>query len=74
MISDLKNVAEKLPGYTTIDTKIMYERENISAFIGVNNIFNKKYTEYGVVDATATLLVFYPAPERNYDVGLSLKF
>lgn len=74
MISDLNNTAPKLPYYSTVDTKIMYEKNNISAFIGMNNILNKKYMDYGVVDATATLQVFYPAPERNYGVGLSINF
>jgi len=74
LISDVNNLAEPLNAYTTVDTKIIYQGENLSAYVGVNNLFNRQYTEYGVVNATATLRVFYPSPERNYSAGLSIGF
>jgi outer membrane receptor protein involved in Fe transport len=46
----------------------------IRAFAGVNNLTNEKYSEYAVIGGFPTQTNFYPAPERNYVVGLSAVF
>ncbi|MDI6733721.1 MAG: TonB-dependent receptor [Planctomycetota bacterium] len=47
--------------------------KNLSAFIGVNNLLNKRYEEYGATNAVGTIAL-YPSPERNYLVVVSLEF
>ena len=39
-------------------------------YVGIDNIFNKKYAEYGVYAGGAGY--FYPAPERHYYGGLTI--
>jgi iron complex outermembrane receptor protein len=70
--NDLENSMEELGDYTTVDAKLSYSYGALLAYVGVNNIFNEKYNELGVVGSTRT--EFYPAPERNYYAGMRLTF
>ncbi len=73
-ISDQANQFEKLEQYDTIDARVSYEWKWINAFVGVNNIANRKYSEYAVLGGFPTVLNFYPAPERNWIAGLEAVF
>jgi outer membrane receptor protein involved in Fe transport len=42
-------------------------------FGGVNNLFNQKYAEFGVIDASGSRF-YYPSPERNFIGGVSYTF
>jgi outer membrane receptor protein involved in Fe transport len=50
----------------------------LTAFLDINNILDKKYSEFGVIgfnDATfENEEAFYPSPERNFLAGLSIDF
>jgi iron complex outermembrane recepter protein len=72
-ISDFANNVEKLDGYITFDTKLSFAWKGLKAYAGVNNLFNRKYSEFAVVDALGTQ-VFYPSPERNFIAGVSYTF
>lgn len=72
-ISDWGNQVGRLDGYYTIDAKLSYEWKGLKAFVGVNNITNYKYAEYGVLNF-AGLPFYYPSPERNFFAGLSYTF
>lgn len=76
LISDQPNRFRKLEQYDTIDARVSYEWKWINAFVGVNNIANRKYSEYavlrGVLEPTGRS--FYPAPERNWIAGLEAVF
>ncbi len=76
LISDQANQFRKLEQYDTIDARVSYEWKWIKAFVGVNNIANRKYSEYavlrGVLEPTGRS--FYPAPERNWIAGLEAVF
>jgi iron complex outermembrane receptor protein len=72
-ISDFANRVERLGGYYTLDAKLSYAWKGLRAFIGVNNITNQKFSEFGVVDAVGTQF-FYPSPERNFIGGISYIF
>lgn len=63
----------KLGSYTTVDTKIIYERKWWSAFLAVDNLLDKKYNVYGYVDSGG-VRYFNPAPPRTYTVGMKMKF
>jgi iron complex outermembrane receptor protein len=72
-ISDWANQVEKLDPYYTVDMKLSYAWKGWKAFLGVNNLTNYKYAEYGVLNF-AGLPFYYPSPERNFFGGLSYTF
>ena len=74
LISDQANRFRKLEQYDTIDARVSYEWKWINAFVGVNNITNRKYSEYAVLGGFPTVRNFYPAPERNWIAGLEAVF
>ena len=72
-MSDWANQVERQSGYYTFDMKLSYAWRGLKAFIGVNNLFNRKYAEFAVVDSIGTQY-FYPSPERNFIGGISYTF
>jgi len=72
-ISDWANKVDKLDGYYSIDAKLSYAWKGLKAFVGVNNLTNQKFSEFGVVNATGAQF-YYPSPERNFIGGLSYTF
>ena len=74
-ISDQANIADKLPSFITVDTRLAYRWKGLEAFAGVNNIFNKNYSEQGIVSGTPRITKnYYPSPGRNYILGLSYRY
>jgi iron complex outermembrane recepter protein len=74
LISDWRNQLERLDGYYTLDTKLCYSWKGLQAFVGVNNLTNQKYVDWGVTNASGTSQLFYPSPERNFFGGVSYTF
>ena len=72
-ISDWSNQVEKLDRYYTLDVKLSYSWKGLKAFVGVNNITNQKYAEYGVLNFLKQPN-YYPSPERNFFGGISYTF
>jgi iron complex outermembrane receptor protein len=72
-ISDWANQVERLTGYYTWDAKIFYSWKILKAFVGVNNLTNQKYSEFGVINATGAEF-FYASPTRNFIGGISYSF
>ncbi len=73
-ISDWANQVGRLGGYYTLDGKLSYSWKGLKAFVGVNNLTNQNYAEWGVTNATGTTQLFYPSPERNFFGGISYTF
>jgi len=73
-ISDQPNVVPKLEDYITVNAKLSYTWRFLTAFVGVNNIFNEEYSEYGVCNPTTGARNYYPSPGVNFSGGLSMKF
>ena len=73
-IGDLNNATKPLKPYIITDTKIELKQGSLSASFGVNNIFNKKYSEYSIIYYSGGSGNFYPSPERNFIGELSYKF
>ncbi|OGP53160.1 MAG: hypothetical protein A2Y65_06670 [Deltaproteobacteria bacterium RBG_13_52_11] len=73
-IGDQPNIFPKLDDYITANAKVSYTWRFITAFVGVNNIFNEKYSEYGVYSWFRSQLAYYPSPGVNFLGGLSVKF
>jgi outer membrane receptor protein involved in Fe transport len=72
-ISDWRNKIGGLDGYYTLDAKLSYSWKGLKAFVGMNNITNQKYAEYGVLDFFGRP-GYYPSPERNFLGGISYTF
>ena len=66
-------IFKKLDDYGTLDTKVSYTFRGIEAFVSINNLTNKKYSEYAVIGDFGTTRNFYPAPDRNWWMGISYK-
>jgi len=62
----------KLPAYTTVDTKISYEHKGKIVFFVIDNLFNKEYNSYGFTSGSTRK--FSPAPRRTFYAGLKLNF
>lgn len=72
LISDFENSTDKLDKFYTVDARFSYAYKGVKAFVGVNNLFNRKYYEFGsFVGGTQ---FFSPSPERNWLVGVSYTF
>jgi len=77
--SDNDNSATKLDSYTLVNLYLRYQPDwkmfgvaKPSAFVGVENLFNKNYVPVGY--ETFAGLSYYPAPEINFRGGISLYF
>jgi iron complex outermembrane receptor protein len=74
LISDQANQFDKLSKYYTVDVRISQEWKWFKGFVGVNNITNRKYSEYAVLGGFPIGRNFYPAPERNWVAGFEAVF
>ena len=74
LINDLNNIYSKLNSFNTTNVKLSYHKNNFEIFGGINNLFNEIYSEYAATNISGTTRGFYPSPERNYYVGIKLKF
>ena len=74
LISDAAKQFSKLDGYFTINARLSYDWKWLTAFVGVNNLTNEEYSEYGVLGGSPPTPKFYPAPERNWVAGLNAVF
>jgi iron complex outermembrane receptor protein len=73
-ISDFANDFDDQEDYIVVNGKIKYTWKNLTAFLDVNNLFNKEYSEYGVLGTFPLEKAFFPSPKRNFLVGLSIDF
>ena len=72
LISDFENSADKLDRFYTVDARLSYAYKGLKAFVGGNNLCNRKYSEFGsFVGGTQ---FFSPSPERNWLAGVSYTF
>ncbi len=73
-INDTNNDTPPVKPYYVMDTKLSYDRDLFGFFVAVNNIFDKKYYSYVSKSTFSTAKSYFPAPERNFTVGASVKF
>jgi iron complex outermembrane receptor protein len=71
-ISDFANAFPDQASYFTLNAKLKYAWKKMSVFVDLNNLTDAEYSEFGVVFGGAEN--FYPSPEFNFLVGLSLDF
>ena len=77
---DKNNNGEKLSDYSLVDILLRYRPTNhkykLSAFVGVENLFNEEYSTLGYEDwlENPEYNVYYPLPGRSFRAGLSFIF
>jgi iron complex outermembrane receptor protein len=73
---DDNNIAEKLDSYTLINLYLLckpsFGQVSMTAFFGVENIGDVKYSSFGMVYGTTN--VYYPMPGITFKGGLSFEF
>jgi iron complex outermembrane recepter protein len=73
---DYDNMGEKLGSYTLINLYLSYKpsfgKLHMTAFLGVDNIANVKYSSYGFDNGTSG--DYYPMPGRTFKTGISFEF
>ena len=79
LISDQANAFPKMDEYVTVDLNLNYNLKDMEFFLNLNNIFDAKYSEYGVISFGFPPFVpaeraFYPAAGRNVMAGVRYKF
>ena len=79
LISDWQNTVDDWDGdYFVVDALLSYELKPFTFYAGVNNLFAREYSEYGVYTPDygtypATYYnAIYPSPERNFIAGVKL--
>ncbi len=73
-INDVQNATPPAKPYYTLDTKVSFEHKNVEIYAGINNITDELYESAVAKSAFSNTKAHYPAPERNYVVGVNLKF
>lgn len=68
---DNENTA-KLSSYTTVDTKVFYEKDRYSFFLQVKNLFDEEYCNYGYISGEHKK--YNPASGRTWTFGAALKW
>ena len=54
-----------MPDYTITDIKVSHEIGPWRLAAGINNLFDKEYYSYGIVNGTFTSFNAYPEDRRN---------
>ncbi len=70
--NDVKNDLDQLESSFVLDTKISYTYKNITAYLGINNLLNEEFSDYGAHSSSSNYEKYYPAPERNFYGGLRI--
>ena len=75
---DFDNVGEKLDSYTLLNIYLSYkppiEKVKMTAFFGVENLANVKYSSFGMYGAPYSDNTYYPMPGITFKGGLSFEF
>lgn len=70
--NDDANNAGKIGGYTVYNFNLRYHCKHLHMAFHINNIFDKKYYFYTVLQNNGEF--FYPAPERNVTFSINYAF
>jgi iron complex outermembrane receptor protein len=73
LINDLTNTEPKVKRYDTVDWSAKYGFRNIELWVTLQNIFDTRYFNYGTTGGPGDD-IYYPAPGRNIEAGMNVKF
>lgn len=69
---DFQNRFSDQGSYFVLNAKLQYRWRRFKAYLNVNNLLDKKYSEYGVIGTSPTEKAYYPSPELNVLIGLAV--
>jgi len=72
--NDQENCFRAMPAYTVADLKLSHEIGFWRLAAGVNNLFDKAYYSYGIVNGTFTSFNAYPEDRRNAYVSAEFRW
>ncbi|MBI4989337.1 MAG: TonB-dependent receptor [Rhodocyclales bacterium] len=72
--NDQRNLFRRMPSYTVADIKLSHQAGSWRLAAGVNNLFDKAYYSYAIVNGAFTTFNAYPEDRRNAYVSAELKF
>lgn len=80
-MNDQANAYSRLNGYMVADTNLCWSYKDVKVTFGINNLFNKQYSEYaGVLQGYTPRgypvgdKFYYPSPERNFILKANYTF
>ena len=74
-INDTENITAGIKPYFTMDSKLTYKAKYCEFFVKLNNIFNEQYYNYAAKKPAPSIdKDHYPAPDRNFLIGVTGKF
>jgi len=73
-ISDFSNAFSSQEEYLLVNSRLDYRWKKVKAFLGINNITNKEYAEYGALGGFPMERGYYPSPGRNVIFGMAVDF
>ena len=72
--NDQANRFRRMPGYVVADLKVSHQMGPWRFAAGINNLFDKKYYSYGIVNGTYTSFNAYPEDRRNAYISAEYRF
>ena len=73
-INDVLNETANEKPYFVVDSKIGFENDPLEVYLAVNNMFNELYETFTTKSTFSSTKSHFPAPERNFTVGVNVKF
>jgi iron complex outermembrane receptor protein len=70
--SDIENAGKRLNGFTVFNSAIGYHYHKVEIILRLNNLTNKKYSEYAVYSSVVKSNYYYPAPGINGMLNLKI--
>ena len=72
--NDQANLFRRMPGYVVADLKVSHQMGPWRFAAGINNLFDKKYYSYGIVNGAYTSFNAYPEDRRNAYISAEYRF
>jgi len=79
-LNDQANVYSRLNGYMIADANLSWHHKDLTVTLGINNLFDKKYSEHAGVLLNASGVYpagskfYFPVPERSFNMKLEYQF
>ena len=72
--SDFVNEFMRQEDYRVFNLKVKYAWQKYTAFLDLNNLFDERYSAYGIISSSHGEPSFYPSPEFNLFAGLRFDY
>ncbi|MFH0791309.1 MAG: TonB-dependent receptor [Candidatus Omnitrophota bacterium] len=71
-VNDLNNEYSELKPHIIFDTAVNYTIKNAEFWFTIKNLFNKDYSEYGIIGSSGK--AYYPSDKINFQSGVTVTF